>query len=95
MSLFALLFDANPTWLQQPCKNAMPATWNVAMSYSLCYHNLQDALFQEGDQSDGRRSRNLRIVAYDVKTLKSKAQVSASKLCTQSLGCTGPLVHVL
>ncbi|QMW22994.1 esterase-like activity of phytase family protein [Sandaracinobacteroides saxicola] len=38
------------------------------------YAMLQDPLVNEGAQNDGRRSRNLRIVAYDVATGKSTGQ---------------------
>ena len=38
------------------------------------YAILQDPLSQEGDQSDGRRSRNLRIVSFDVDTAQPSGQ---------------------
>lgn len=40
----------------------------------IAYAVLQDPLVNEGAQSDGRRSRNLRIVAYDVATGQPGAQ---------------------
>lgn len=46
----------------------------VSPDGKIAYAVLQDPLVNEGAQNDGRRSRNLRIIAYDVSTGQAGAQ---------------------